>query len=95
MQTLALAIIVVGIVTAALIWGSLHIIHEAEKMQLDPRKLRRNFLTLGIIYAISSGWGIIQVASGDLPAASLIGVVVAASLAWFLIKQASGVKIRQ
>jgi hypothetical protein len=64
-------------------------------MPRNPQLLRRKFLSLGIIYAISSGWEIIQVASGDLHAASLIGVAVAASLAWLLIKQASGVKTGQ
>jgi tryptophan-rich sensory protein len=95
MRTLAFAIAVVGVATVALIWGSLHVIHDAEKMQRNPRLLRRRFLTMGIIYALSSGWGIVQVASGDLPAASLIGVAVAASLAWLLIKQSSGLKSGQ
>jgi|ERR1700674_828447 len=91
MSTLVFAIVGVAVVTAALVWGSLHVIREAERMQRDPRLLRRRLLTLGLVYVCSSGWGIIQVARGDYPPEGLIGIVVAATFAWLLIKQASKV----
>jgi hypothetical protein len=92
MRTLAFVIIGVGVATAALIWGSLHLIREAEKMQRNPRLLRRQLLLLGTVYVLSSGWGIIEVATGNYPPETLIGIAVAASMAWLLIKQASNVK---
>ena len=95
MRTLAFAIIVVGVATVALIWDSLHLIRDAERMQRDPRLLRRSFIRLGLVYVCGSAWGIVQVIRGDLPPGALIGVVVAASIAWLLIKQASGVKSGQ
>jgi hypothetical protein len=95
MRTLAFVIIGVGLTTAALIWGSLHIMREAEKMQRNPRLLRRQLLLLGIVYVLSSGWGIVQVAAGNYPPEAMIGIAVAASIAWLLIKQASQVKSGQ
>lgn len=95
MRTLAFVIIAVGVVTAALIWGSLHLIQDAEKMERNPRLLRRQLLLLGIVYVLSSGWGVIQVATGNYPPETLLGIAVAASMAWLLIKQASNVKSGQ
>jgi hypothetical protein len=95
MRTLALSIIGVGLATAILIWGSLHLIHDAEKMQRNPRLLRRRFLVMGAVYVVSSGWGIFEVGRGNEPPEALIGIVVAASLAWLLIKQASKVDTGQ
>jgi hypothetical protein len=92
MSTLVFAIVGVAVATAALVLGwSLHVIREAERMQPDPRLLRRRLLTLGLIYVCSSGWGIVQVARGDYLPEALIGIAVAATFAWLLIKQASKV----
>jgi hypothetical protein len=91
MRVLALAIIGVGVATAVLIWLSLHLVHEAEKMERNPRLLRRRLLIWGSLYVVSSGWGIIQVVRGNEPPAALVGIVVAASLAWILIRGASRV----
>ena len=91
MSTLVFAIVAVAVATAALVWGSLHVVREAERMQRDPRLLRRRLLMLGLVYVCSSGWGIVQVARGDYPPEALIGIAVAATVAWLLIKQASKV----
>ena len=95
MRTLALSIIGVGLATAILIWGSLRLIHDAEKMERNPRLLRRRFLIMGAIYVTSSVWGIFEVARGNEPPEALIGIAVAASMAWLLIKQGSNVKSGQ
>lgn len=95
MRTLALSIIGVGLATAILICASLHLIHDSEKMQRDPRLLRRRFLVMGAVYVVGSGWGIFEVARDNEPPEALIGIAVAASLAWLLIKQASKVDIGQ
>jgi hypothetical protein len=95
MRTLAFAIIGVGVATAVLIWGSLHLVHDAEKMERNPRLLRRRLLLWGTVYVLSSGWGIIQVVRGNEPPAALVGIVVAASFAWLLIRGASRVNTGQ
>jgi hypothetical protein len=86
MRVLAFAIIGVGVATAVLIWPSLHLVHEAEKMERNPRLLRRRLLIWGSLYVVSSGWGIIQVVGGNAPPAALAGIVVAASFAWIMIR---------
>jgi len=95
MRILAFAILGVGIATAVLIWLSLHLVHDAEKMERNPRLLRRRLLIWGTLYVFSSGWGIIQVVRGNEPPAALVGIVVAASLAWLLIRGASRVNTGQ
>jgi hypothetical protein len=95
MRTFAFAIIGVGVATAILIWLSLHLVQDAEKMERNPRLLRRRLLIGGTLYAVSSGWGIIEVARGNEPPAALVGIVIAASFAWLLIRGASGVNTGQ
>jgi hypothetical protein len=86
------AIVAVAFTTAAIVWGSLHVIHEAERMQRDAKLLRRRFLFLGAIYACSASCGVFQVATGQQPPLALIGVAVAGAFAWFLIRGASKAK---
>jgi hypothetical protein len=95
MRTLAFAIIGVGAATAVLIWLSLRVVHDAEKMERNPKLLRRRLFIWGTLYVISSGWGIIQVARGNEPPGALVGIVVAASFAWILIRGASKVNTGQ
>jgi hypothetical protein len=61
------AVVAVALTTAAIVRGSLHVIHEAERMQRDAKLLRRRFLFLGAIYACSASWGVLQVATGQQP----------------------------
>jgi hypothetical protein len=91
MRVLVLAIIGVGVATAVLIWLSLHLVHETEKMERNARLLRRRLLVWGSLYVVSSGWGIIQVVRGNAPPAALVGIVVAASFAWIMIRGAGRV----
>jgi hypothetical protein len=95
MRILAFTIIGVGVATAVLVWLSLNLVHDAEKMERNPRLLRRRLLIGGTLYVVSSGWGIIQVARGDQPPAALVGIVVAASVAWLLIRAANSVNTGQ
>lgn len=93
MFTLVAAIVGVAVTTALLIWGSLRLIREAEREQRDPKLLRRRFLRMGLFYVGCMLFGIVQVATGDLPPVALFGLLVPAAMAWLLIKQASSVKI--
>jgi dipeptide/tripeptide permease len=95
MRILAFAIIGVGVATAVLIWLSLHLVHDAEKMERNPRLLRRRLLIWGTLYVVSSVWGIIQVVRGNEPPAAFVGIVVAAGFAWLLIRGASRVNTGQ
>lgn len=93
MRVLAWSILVVAVTTALLVWGGFRLIRDVEKMQRDPKLLRRAFLRMAIMYIAGSVFGIIQVATGSLPPIALMGIPVAGALAWTLIKQASNVKI--
>lgn len=66
MRIFVFAIIGVGVATAVLIWG-FQLVHDAEKMERNPKLLRRRLLLWGTIYIASSGWGIIQVVRAMSP----------------------------
>ena len=89
MRGAALAIVVVAFTTAAIVWASLHVIREAEKMQRDAKLLRRRLLFLGTLYVCSASLGAFQVATGKEPPVTLTGVAVAAVVAWLLIRSAA------
>lgn len=93
MRAFALTILLVGISTAVLVWTCFRLIRDAEKMQRDPKLLRRRFHRLGFLYVAGCLVGIVRVATGDLPPIALIGLPISAAIAWTLIAQASKVKV--
>ena len=93
MRVLAWAILVVAVTTALLVWGCLRLARDAERMERDPRLLRRRFLRWGFLYIGVAVLNIVRAATGDLPPIALIGLPITAAFAWFLIKQADNVKL--
>jgi hypothetical protein len=91
--TLAVIILGVALTTAVLVWASLNVCRDVERMERDPRYLRRRFLMLGLLYVGSSVFGIVEVVRGNQPPLSLIGLPIAAALAWLFIRQAANVKV--
>jgi len=93
MSTLAFAILGVAVTTALLIWGSLRVFRDAERLQRDPKALRRRLLLFGSLYVASSVFAIFQVATGNSPPITLIGIPIAAALIWAFLKAAGNVEI--
>jgi len=93
MRLFALSVFVVGVTTAFLIWGCIGLARDAERMERDPRLLRRRSLRLGFLYISIVVLDIVRIAMGDLPPMALIGVPITAAFAWFFIRRASNVKI--
>lgn len=89
---IALSILTVGITTALLVWACFRLVHEAERMQRDPKQVRRYCLVLGSCYIVAAVYGAVQIASGDAPPAGLIGIAIAAMFIWNLIRRVSNVK---
>ena len=66
---------------------------SVERAERDPRYLRRRLVLLGMIYVFGAVFGIEQVATGQQPLQSLIGLPIAVGLAWFWLRSASRVKV--
>jgi len=92
MRVLALAILGVTVTTAVLVWACFGIVRDAERMQRDPKFLRRRALLLGTLYVISAAYGVSQVIEGNEPPIALIGLPIAAAFAWTFLKAAANVK---
>ena len=90
-----IATIIVGVLmcSAFLAWGTWRFSKSAERAERDPRFRRRVLLRGGLLYAVCAVYSIAQVAIGDLPIQSLIGLPIGAALAWFYIRSALRVKI--
>ena len=92
MRLLALSVFVVGVTTALLVWGCIGLARDLERMQRDPKLLRRRFFLLGSLYIASAVFGTVEIAIGSEPPIGLVGLPIAALFAWTFIKAASNVR---
>ncbi len=92
MRILALSILVVTVTTALLVWGCFRLIRDVERMQRDPKRLRRLCLVLASLYIAAAVYGTVEVVIGDEPPIGLIGLPIAALFIWNLIRRLSNVK---
>jgi hypothetical protein len=93
MRTLALAILGVAVATAFLVWVGLRVFRDVERLQRDPKLRRRRLFLWGFLYACSSVFAIVQVATGKISPLALIGLPIAAAFIWTFLKAASNVKL--
>ena len=79
--------------TALMVWFFWRSWKSVERAERDPRYLRRRLIFLGMIYIAGAVFGIEQVATGQAPVQSLIGLPIALGFAWFWLRTASRVKL--
>jgi hypothetical protein len=91
--TIATVIIGVLVVTALMGWMMWRLYRSAERMERDPKYLRRRLVWGAMIYVIAALFGIIEVARGEQPIQTLVGLPIALFLIWALLRAASRVKI--
>ncbi len=91
--TIAIAIIAVLAATAALGWTMWRVVRSAERMERDPKYLRRRLIWVAVIYVFGTVFGIIEVATGQQPIQSLIGLPIVLAMIWFFLRSASKVKV--
>ena len=91
--TIATAITAVLAATAALGWMMWRVVRSAERMERDPKYLRRRLIWGAMIYVFGVLFGTIEVARGEQPIQALIGLPIALFMIWILLRSAAKVKI--
>jgi hypothetical protein len=91
--TTATVIIGVLVATAVMGWMMWRLFRSVERMERDPKYLRRSLIYGAVIYVFGALFGIIEVARGEQPIQALIGLPIVLFLIWVLLRSASKVKI--
>jgi hypothetical protein len=91
--TMATVITGVLVATAVLGWMMWRLARTAERMARDPKYLRRRLIWGAMIYVFGALFGIIEVARGEQPVQTLIGLPIALFLIWVILRSASKVRI--
>ncbi len=91
--TMAAVIIGVLVATAVMGWMMWRLVRSAERMERDPKYLRRRLIWGAMIYVFGALFGIIEVARGEEPIQALIGLPIVLFLIWVALRSASKVKI--
>jgi hypothetical protein len=66
---------------------------SVERMERDPKYLRRRLIWGAMIYVFGALFCIIEVARGEQPIQALIGLPIVLFVIWALLRTASRVKI--
>lgn len=93
MATVITVIIVVLVATAVMGGMMWRLFRSVERMERDPKYLRRRLIWGAMIYVFGVLFGIIEVARGEQPIQALIGLPIVLFLIWVLLRSASKVKI--
>ncbi|MGA8202416.1 MAG: hypothetical protein WB814_20275 [Candidatus Sulfotelmatobacter sp.] len=91
--TIATVIIGVLVATAVMGWLMWRLFRSAERMERDPKHLRRRLIRGAMIYVAGALAGMIEIARRELPIQALIGLPISLFMIWVLLRTASKVKI--
>ncbi|MFY9948626.1 MAG: hypothetical protein WA261_00770 [Candidatus Sulfotelmatobacter sp.] len=91
--TIATVIIGVLVATAVMGWLMWRLFRSAERMERDPKYLRRRLIRGAMIYVAGALVGMIEIARRELPIQALIGLPISLFMIWVLLRTASKVKI--
>ena len=91
--TIATVIIGVLVATAVMGWLMWRLFRSAERMERDPKYLRRRLIRGAMIYVAGALAGMIEIARRELPIQALIGLPISLFMIWVLLRTASKVKI--
>jgi hypothetical protein len=90
MATVIIGVLVASAVLACMLW---RLARSVERMERDPKYLRRRLIWGAMIYVFGALFCIIEVARGEQPIQALIGLPIVLFLIWALLRTASRVKI--
>lgn len=91
--TIATVIIGVLVATAVMGWLMWRLFRSAERMERNPKYLRRRLIRGAMIYLFGALFGMIEIARGELPIQALIGLPISLFMIWVILRTASKVKI--
>ena len=83
--TIATVILGVSACTAFLAWGMWRTYRSAERAERDPKYRRRLLLAGAMLYIFAVVFGIFEVARGERPIQSLIGLPIPLLLIWYFL----------
>ncbi len=90
---MATVIIGVLVATAVMGWMMWRLARSAERMERDPKYLRRRLVWAAMIYVFGALFGIIEVARGEQPVQTLIALPIVLFLIWVILRSSRKVKI--
>jgi hypothetical protein len=90
-RTIAAIIIGVLAFSAIFVWMAWRLFRSVERMERDPKYLRRRLIWGGALYVFAALFAIVQVAIGEQPKQILIGLPIPAFIAWQLLRTANRV----
>ena len=91
--TVIIVIAGVSAATAGLIYLLWRTVKSVERMERDPRYLRRRLFWFGMLYVAGAVFAVYEVAVGDEPLATLVGLPVSLAFAWFWLRAATRVRV--
>ncbi|MGB0104239.1 MAG: hypothetical protein WBC30_17915 [Candidatus Sulfotelmatobacter sp.] len=91
--TIATVIVGVLVATAVMGWLMWQLFRSTERMERDPKYLRRRLIRGAMIYVFGALFGMIEIARGELPIQALIGLPISLFMIWVILRTASKVKI--
>ncbi len=91
----AIATVIIGVLAATGVMGWLmwRLFRSAERMERDPKYLRRRLVRGAMIYIFGVLFGMIEIARGELPIQALIGLPISLFMIWVSLRAASKAKI--
>jgi hypothetical protein len=79
--------------TAALGWMMWRVVRSSERMEREPKYLRRRLIWGAMIYVVGVLFGTIEVARGEQPIEALVGLPIALYMIWMLLRKAAKVEV--
>ena len=90
-----IATVIIGVLVATAVMGCLmwRLFRSAERMERDPKYLRRRLIRGAMIYGFGALFGLVEIVRGELPIQALIGLPISLFMIWVILRTASKVKI--